>query len=140
MDRRNAWIEAGLTLPDLPSFILRYEYDSREGQMDSTSWGQTTLIPGGGQTKIVPTFLGIDETRNIFTADVKDKFDDTNADLGVRYEMDRTDDSTYIDQSPNQRPMLLSRSRISRRTTCSRSTAPRRPSLTRKSRSRRASP
>jgi hypothetical protein len=102
VDRRNAWIEAGLTLPDLPSFIFRYEYDSREGQMDSTSWGQTTLIPGGGQTRIVPTFLGIDETRNIFTGDVKDKIDDTSADLGVRYEMDRTDDSTYIDQSPNQ--------------------------------------
>jgi hypothetical protein len=102
VDRRNAWIEAGLTLPDLPSFIFRYEYDSREGQMDSTSWGQTTLIPGGGQRKIVPTFLGIDETRNVFTADVKDKVDDTVADLGVRYEIDRTADSTYIDQSPTQ--------------------------------------
>ena len=34
-----AWIEAGLTLPDLPVFSLRYEYDSRVGLMDSTSWG-----------------------------------------------------------------------------------------------------
>ncbi|HEV3272757.1 MAG TPA: hypothetical protein VGZ93_11300 [Candidatus Methylacidiphilales bacterium] len=102
IDRRNAWIEAGLTLPNLPSFIFRYEYDSREGNMDSTSWGQTTLIPGGGQTKIVPTFLGIDETRNIFSADVKDKVGDTSADLGVRYEIDRTDDSTYMDQNPDQ--------------------------------------
>jgi hypothetical protein len=102
IDRRSAWIEAGLTLPDLPSFILRYEYDSREGQMDSTSWGQTTLIAGGNQTKIVPSFLGIDETRNIFTADVKDKVDDTDADLGVRYEIDNTDDSSYEDQNPGQ--------------------------------------
>jgi hypothetical protein len=102
VDRRSAWVEAGLTLPDLPSFIFRYEYDSREGQIDSTSWGQTTLIPGGTQTKIVPTFLGIDETRNVFMADVKDKVDDTTADLGVRYEIDHTDDSTYIEQNPNQ--------------------------------------
>jgi hypothetical protein len=102
IDRRNVWVEVGLTLPDLPAFIFRYEYDSREGAMDSTSWGQTTLIPGGGQTKIVPSFLGIDETRNIFTGDIKDKIDDTDAELGVRYELDRTDDSSYIDQNPGQ--------------------------------------
>ncbi len=102
IDRRNAWVEAGLTLPDLPVFTFRYEYNSREGQMDSTSWGQTTLIPGGTQTRIVPSFQGIDETRHIFMADVKDKIDSTNADLGVRYEIDRSDDSTYLNQSPNQ--------------------------------------
>lgn len=102
VDRRSGWVEAGLTLPDLPSFIFRYEYDSREGMMDSTSWGQTTLIPGGGQVKIVPTFLGINETRNIFTFDVNDKIDSTTADLGLRYELDQTNDSTFIDQSPLQ--------------------------------------
>ncbi len=39
VDRRTAWVEAGLTLPDLPVFSFRYEYDSRKGTMDSTSWG-----------------------------------------------------------------------------------------------------
>ncbi len=39
VDRRSAWVEAGLTLPNLPTFVLRYEYDSREGNMDSTSLG-----------------------------------------------------------------------------------------------------
>ncbi|MCE0523457.1 MAG: hypothetical protein LV480_11170 [Methylacidiphilales bacterium] len=102
IDRRSAWFEAGLTLPDLPAFIFRYEYDSREGNMDSTSWGQTTLTPTGAQVKIVPSFLGINETRNIFTGDVKDKIDDTAADLGVRYEIDQTNDTTYLNQSPGQ--------------------------------------
>lgn len=102
IDRRQAWIEAGLTLPNWPSFALRYEYDSREGIMDSTSWGQTTLIPGGTQTKIVPTYQGIDETRNIFSFTTKDKIGNTDADLGLRYEIDNTNDSTYIDQSPGQ--------------------------------------
>jgi len=103
VDRRSAWVEAGLTLPDLPVFTVRYEYDSREGAMDSTSWGQTTLnTPAGTQEKIVPTFLGIDETRNIFTADVTDTFYETTANLGMRYEIDKTNDSTYIDQNPDQ--------------------------------------
>jgi len=102
IDRRFAWIEAGLTLPDLPAFILRYEFDSRKGDMDSTSWGQTTLTPTGSQIKIVPSFLGINETRNIFSADIKDKIDDTDADLGVRYEVDQTEDASFFDQNPTQ--------------------------------------
>jgi hypothetical protein len=103
VDRRNAWIEAGLTIPNWPVLVVRYEYDSREGQMDSTSWGQTTLLtPGATQAKIVPTFQGIDETRHIFSASASDKFGDTSAALGVRYEIDRTDDTTFINQNPAQ--------------------------------------
>ncbi|HEX4139895.1 MAG TPA: hypothetical protein VHY09_06075 [Candidatus Methylacidiphilales bacterium] len=102
IDRRSAWVDLGLTLPDLPVFTLHYEYDSREGFMDSTSWGQTTLTPGAEQRKIVPGFLGIDETRNIFAGDIQDKIDDTTADLGLRYEIDRTDDGSYFQLSPSQ--------------------------------------
>lgn len=102
VDRRIAWVEAGLTLPDLPVFVFRYDYDSREGQMDSTSWNQTTLTPGAVSLKLVPAFQDIDETRHIFSFDVKDKIDNTDADLGFRYEMDRTNDSTYSEQSPTQ--------------------------------------
>jgi hypothetical protein len=102
VDRRDAYIELGLTIPDWPVLSARYEYDSREGMMDSTSWGQTTLIPGGAQTKIVPTFLGIDETRHIFSANATDTIGNTDAALGLSYERDDTDDSTFIDQNPSQ--------------------------------------
>lgn len=102
IDRGSAWIEAGLTLPDIPVLVFRYEHDYREGTMDSTSWGQTTLDPGAVQRKIVPTFLGINETRDIFKFDVTHKIDDTNAGLGVFYEIDRSNDGTYIDQNPFQ--------------------------------------
>jgi hypothetical protein len=102
VDRGSAWIEAGLTLPDKPSFVVRYEHDYREGQMDSTSWGDTTLTGGFGIRKIVPTFLGIDETRDIIKADVKAKLGNTDAGLGVRYEIDRSDDSTYIRLNPGE--------------------------------------
>ncbi len=102
VDRRSGWIEAGLTLPDLPVFAFRYEYDSRKGTMDSTSWGQTSLTTGVGTVKIVPTFLGIDETRNIFQGSITDKVDSTDVNLTLRYEIDETKDATFIDQNPGQ--------------------------------------
>jgi len=102
VDRRSAWVEAGLTLPDLPSFVFRYEYDSREGMMDSTSWNYTSLTPTGVQAKIVPSFQSIDETRNIFSFTTADKFGDTTADLGFRYEIDDTNDNLYSEQAPGQ--------------------------------------
>ena len=99
VDRGSAWIETGLTLPDKPAFTFRFEHDFRQGQMDSTSWGDTTTVTANDK-KIVPTFLGIDETRDIIQADVKDTFGDTKAGLGLRYEIDRSDDSTYIELDP----------------------------------------
>jgi len=107
VDRRSAWIEAGLTLPDLPVFSVRYEYDSREGLMDSTSWadndsGTPSSLPA--DRKIVPTYLGINETRNIIQGDIKDKLDNTDMGLTLRYEMDNTKDSTFINLDPGQAP------------------------------------
>jgi len=102
IDRGSAWFEAGLTLPDKPSFALRYEHDYRQGQMDSTSWGDndTGAVGAPPDRKIVPTFQDIDETRDIITADVKDKIGNTDAGLGLRYEIDRSDDSLNINLDP----------------------------------------
>jgi hypothetical protein len=101
IDRGSVWFEAGLTVPDKPSFTIRYEHDYRQGMMDSTSWGDTGLTGGFGTRNIVPTFQDIDETRDIVTADVKDKLGNTDAGLGVRYEIDRSDDSLNIDRMPD---------------------------------------
>ena len=67
--------------------------------MDSTSWGDDTTVSASDR-KIVPTYLGIDETRDIISADVKDKLGNTDMGLGVRYEIDRTFDSTYMELDP----------------------------------------
>jgi hypothetical protein len=99
MDRGSAWAEAGLTLPGKPVFTIRVEHDYRQGQMDSTSWGDTTTVTASDK-KIVPTFLDINETRDIIQADVKDKLDKTDLGLGVRFEVDRSDDSSYIELDP----------------------------------------
>ena len=99
MDRGSAWAEAGLTLPGKPVFSIRVEHDYRQGQMDSTSWGDTTTVTASDK-KIVPTFLDINETRDIIQADVKDKLDKTDLGLGMRFEVDRSDDSSYIELDP----------------------------------------
>ena len=102
IDRGSAWFEAGLTLPDKPSFALRYEHDYRQGQMDSTSWGDndTGTLGAPPDRKIVPAYQDIDETRDIVTADAKDKIGNTDAGLGLRYEIDRSDDSLNINLDP----------------------------------------
>lgn len=102
IDRGSIWVEAGLTLPDKPSFTLRFEHDYRQGEMDSTSWGDNDTGTGGAppDRKIVPTFQDIDETRDIVTADIKDKLGNTDAGLGVRYEIDHSDDSLNINFDP----------------------------------------
>ena len=102
VDRGSVWVEAGLTVPDKPAFTVRYEHDYRRGQKDSTSWGDTTLTGGFGTRNMVPTFQDIDETRDIIQADVKDKLGNTDAGLGLRYEIDRNNDSLNINRMPGQ--------------------------------------
>ncbi len=99
VDRGDAWFEAGLTLPDKPIITFRYDHDFRQGDKDSTSWGDITTVTASDR-KIVPTFMGIDETRDVFQVNIKDTVGNTDAGLGVRYEIDRDNDSTYIDLDP----------------------------------------
>jgi hypothetical protein len=101
IDRGSLWVETGLTLPDKPALSLRFEHDYRQGQMDSTSWGDTALTGGLGTRNIVPTFQDINETRDFVKADVKDTLGNTDAGLGLRYEQDRTDDSLNISRMPD---------------------------------------
>jgi hypothetical protein len=103
VDRGDAWFEAGLTLPDKPSITFRYDHEFRRGEKDSTSWGDATVTGVSGTSRaIVPTFMGIDETRDIIQADVKDKLGNTDVGLGLRYEIDRNNDSLNINRMPGQ--------------------------------------
>ena len=102
--RGSIWVELGLRVPNVPELTLRYEHAFRNGEKDSTSWGGTnqtglTAVPNkSSQTrKILPSFWGINESRDIFTFNAKyligkpDKIGNTDVNLGMRYEFDRTD-------------------------------------------------
>ncbi len=101
LDRGEAWIEGGLTLPDKPAFTFKYTHQYRNGQKDSTSWGDTAATAGFGPRGIVPTFLNIDEKRNIFEGDLKHTIGKTDFNVGVRYELENNQNSRNIDRRPD---------------------------------------
>ena len=51
LDREKVFFEAGLTLENKPQVRLRYDYDTREGVKNSTSWGDSALIGIAGQVR-----------------------------------------------------------------------------------------
>src|SRR6185369_11986446 len=102
IDRGEAWFEAGLTLPDKPQISFRYAHQFRKGQKDSTEWGDSNLTGGFGTRHIVPTFLDIDEERDIFAGDIKHTLGKTDVGLGVRYEIIDNDDSRNIHRRPGE--------------------------------------
>ena len=101
IDRRHAWIEGGLTLPDWPVLTLRYSYETREGMKDSTIWGDYSLTGDNANLRgIAPTFRDIHEHRQIVDADLKHTIGQTDFGVGMRYERDGIDNSLNILRRP----------------------------------------
>lgn len=108
IDRRDIFFEAALTLPNRPRLTFRYEHQTREGDTDSTVWGNTTLT-GPGQTlnaaaqkRITPSYLAVDETRDLLAADLAYTHWTTDFGLGLRYELQRDRDSRNTLMQPGQ--------------------------------------
>ena len=114
IDRGEAWVELGLRVPDWPEITLRYSHEFRDGQKDSTMWGDTTLtgIPGATR-KIAPAFRDIDETRDIFSLEASKTFGNTDVLLGMRYEHTNDDDTLNMIRGAGQLPPAVRASRCS---------------------------
>ncbi|MCC7519348.1 MAG: hypothetical protein IT578_09210 [Verrucomicrobiae bacterium] len=93
IDRGEAWFEAGLRMPDVPELTFRYTNEFRNGQKDSTIWGQSSLTGGQGTRAIIPAFRDINERADIFEGDLKHKMDDTAFGVGLRYEIANDNDA-----------------------------------------------
>lgn len=102
LDRDSIWVEAGLTVPEVPEISFRYEHQTRDGSKDSTIWGTTTLTPGGVQKKIAPSMLTLDERRDIFSLDVRHTVQKTEFGVGGRADVQSNDDVKTIYQQPGQ--------------------------------------
>ncbi len=109
IDRGEAWIELGLRVPDWPEITIRYTHEFRDGQKDSTIWGDTNLtgLPVNPTRKIVPAFRDIDETRDIFAFDALKTFGNTDVNLGMRYEHSTIDDSLNLERGAGQLPPVV---------------------------------
>jgi len=110
IDRGDAWVELGLRVPDWPEITIRYSHEFRDGQKDSTIWGDTNLtgLPVNPTRKIVPSFRDIDETRDIFAFDALKTFGNTDVNLGMRYEHSTIDDRLQLERGAGQLPPVVS--------------------------------
>lgn len=102
MNRGEAWIEAGLTGWDGPNITFKYTRKYRKGLKSSTSWGSSNLTGDFGQRSISPTFLDIDEERDIIEAEVSDNLGNTDWALGLRYEASNYSDARKIRRNPEE--------------------------------------
>ena len=105
LDRGDLSFEAGLRLDKVPQITFRYDHTFRDGQQDSTIWGQThpDLANNPGLVRgITPTFLDINEHSDIFQLDATHHIKATQLGLGLRYETTKLNDATKIDQFPGE--------------------------------------
>lgn len=105
LDRGEAWIEGGLTLPDWPEFRVKYSRHFRDGMKDSTSWGDTTRtgLPAPNNVRgIVPSFWLIDEERDIFEVDAKHTLGRTDFGVGMRVEFSENNNSRNMHRRPGE--------------------------------------
>ena len=99
LDRGIAWVELGLRKPDWPEITIHYAHEFRDGDKDSTSWGDATTP--AGTRKVAPAFRNIDESRDIFSFDASKTFGNTDVDLGMRYEHNDNDDRLQLQRGVN---------------------------------------
>jgi hypothetical protein len=106
IDRGEAWVELGLRMPNWPEITIHYSHQFREGQKDSTIWGDTTLtgLPVNSGRKIAPAYRDIDETRDIFSFDALKTFGKTDVDLGMRAEWSSVDNRLQLERGAGQLP------------------------------------
>jgi hypothetical protein len=111
VDRGDAWVELGLRAANWPEITIRYDYEFRFGQKDSTVWGDTNLTglqpPYNATRKIVPSFRDMDETRNIVSLEAKHTFGNTDVLLGMRYEHNDNDYSLNMERGAGQLPPVV---------------------------------
>ncbi len=85
LDTGKAWIELGLTRPDLPRMVLGYEYHYRDGAKSMLFWGDSTQ--GGVDRAIYPAFKEISERVHVVRFDVEHEQGATRVENNFRAEV-----------------------------------------------------
>jgi hypothetical protein len=101
LDRGEVWVEGGLTLPEKPQLSFEYRHLFRKGGKDSLVWGDTALT-GAGVRGVVPSFRLLDEKRDLFGADIKQRLGKTEVGVGVRYDLETSTDSLNVSRRPGE--------------------------------------
>ena len=87
LDRSYFSFEIGTLVPNRPLWRLRYDRTTRDGTKNSLRWGDSNLA---GQPFVprafIPSYLLVDEERDIITAEVGEQTDTANWKVAGRYE------------------------------------------------------
>ena len=102
VDRERLWLEIGFKPTDLPRLKLRYERLTRQGLKPSSEWGDTNLTGNRGARAIVPSFLELDEARDIVSLDANHETDDSAWVAGLRYERTALDNARQNFRRPQE--------------------------------------
>ncbi|MFO7964058.1 MAG: hypothetical protein R6U50_09080 [Desulfobacterales bacterium] len=89
LDIGNFFVEAGLTLPNLPEIVVGYEHRFKEGEKSLLNWGGVT--EQGLTRKIFPAFKDIDEQLDVITVAVDHRIGKVDVTDRFRYETYGTD-------------------------------------------------
>lgn len=113
-DRASFWADVTINLPNAPVFHIRYSNELRDGQKDSTIWGDTDLTgipvysigsfnPISSDRKIVPGYMQIDERQQTLEATMTQTVND-NTTVVVSVVGNRVEnlDTRYMNRYPGE--------------------------------------
>lgn len=87
LDRSNFSFELGTLLPNSIRWRLRYDRTTRDGAKNSLRWGDSALAGQAiGDRNLIPSYLLVDEARDVVTAEASDQTENANWRVTGRYE------------------------------------------------------
>jgi hypothetical protein len=112
-DRASLWVDLKLAIPDKPAFQLRYSNDTREGQKDSTIWGDTdftgipiynvsSMNPVSANKKIVASLLEMDERQQNLSATLTHTFGNTDLTFEIVKNWTDSDNTRWSNRYPGE--------------------------------------
>ena len=121
LDRGSFWAEAKLAMPDRPEMSIRYTNETRMGQKDSTSWGDTDNVGqpyrtlNGGLVgtnsnatvrKITPSYLQFDEHHQILEGNIKQKVGETTCQLTLLGDWSSKMNGRFVTRFPGEQLLV----------------------------------
>lgn len=101
LDRSFFSFEIGTLVPDRPQWRLRYDRNTRDGTKNSLRWGDSNLAGAPFVPRaFVPSYLLVDETRDIVTAEVSQRTEQNNWKVTGRYERTEIDNRHVARRRP----------------------------------------
>ena len=101
IDRGELFLEAGLRMEDIPEITFRYTHSYRDGEKDSTVWGDN---PAATRYKLTPALWYIDEQVDLFELDVAHSLSITDIELGLVYQHVDLDNTRYTERGGTTPP------------------------------------